>query len=555
MDHDNTYGLRAVVQDRGGRKREIDVDCAAFGRMGGAEIKETLFGAGLRVEGDGADVAFACLKAANPEAEILIVTKPGWHWIEGWADPVFVCPSGDVFGAPDGCALELSVNVRMDPSTARGGTLDGWNEAIRVALTVPNCEHWSLGVFAGWAAVLSSLLGLDTCGFNLSGPSSRGKTLALKCGVAHWSKPQAGQAGKTSSLLQTARATDNAFESMASRSTGTFFAVDELGNIPGKGVGALIYMLAGGVGKKRQKADTTLRESYTWSTFVMFSSELALEEKVRSEGGRWMTGMPVRIPDVDVSGVDWKVPRTTRDQIEAIDHNFGHAGLLFVRALIEHGKHRQPEKLLATIKELADEIAEGQTDGATLRAALPFAIVQMAGDLAREFGLIPDETDVAAIVDWAWEKFQGSADAEALDPVEQAFTSIRAWTSRRWGSSIQDLFPPADPRTGAAPKPTQKADGWFGPDVVYLPKELLCEAAGGTLTERAIAKALNERGFLAEHKRHSSHNLYASYVPILGKRKAYALVRAEFGRTGVKHDPDEESLVDKSPNVIRGAWS
>ena len=144
----------------------------------------------------------------------------------------------------------------------------------------------------------------------------------------------------------------------------------------GKEFGKLIYMLAGGVGKTRLKADATARESYAWSTFIMFSSELALEEKVRSEGGRWMTGMPVRIPDVDVSGVDRKVPRATRNRIEAIDRHFGHAGPAFVQALVDNGYHRRPKELRATIKELADELAEGKTDGATLRAALPFAIVQ-----------------------------------------------------------------------------------------------------------------------------------------------------------------------------------
>src|SRR5215204_2639449 len=93
VDQANGFGLRVAVQDMCGQRREIDVDRAAFGRRSAA-VKALLFNAGLRTEPGGEPIVVHCLKAADPEAEILIVTKPGWHPIEGLDDPVFVCPDG-----------------------------------------------------------------------------------------------------------------------------------------------------------------------------------------------------------------------------------------------------------------------------------------------------------------------------------------------------------------------------------------------------------------------------------------------------------------------------
>jgi uncharacterized protein (DUF927 family) len=122
--------------------------------------------------------------------------------IEGISDPVFVCPDGRILGAPQGCAFELSVSSRMPPNVALGGTLEGWKEAIAEALSVSGCPHWAIGILAGFAAALISLVGLDTCGLNLSGLSSSGKTTALRIAVSVWSR---AASHTRDSLLQPAR--------------------------------------------------------------------------------------------------------------------------------------------------------------------------------------------------------------------------------------------------------------------------------------------------------------------------------------------------------------
>jgi hypothetical protein len=517
MDQADAYGLRLVVEGMDKRPREIDMDRAALAKMGGTEIKAALLAAGLRAERDGEQIALQCLKAADPERETLIVRKPGWHRVEGVDHPIFVCPDGEVIGAPAGLALELSVAARIPASVARGGTLEGWRAATAAAIGVKDCPHWTFGVVSGFAGPLVSLTGLDTIGLNVSGLSTSGKTTAQKLGVSVWSR---AASHVRDSLLQSARTTVNAAESAAARANGTILALDELAHVSGKELAKVIYMLAGNVGKRRMAADGATRERHSWSTFVLLSSELSLEEKITADGGEWTAGMAARIPDVDVTGVNRQVDRHILDRIEAIDVHFGRAGPAFVRELIAAGLHQRPGDLRATILEHAIRIAGQEADSATRRAAQPFAVVLTAGKLAQSLGLFPDTADVDETVRWAWDRFKQSSDAVALDPEEQAISAIRAYIAERWGASIQRVDDEQRPRD---------AVGWYDDTTVYLPTARLREAADGTLKESEVAKALAAKGLLTKTK--DNKRRYVEYVPKIGHVKAYALRRPEFGRS------------------------
>lgn len=174
VDQADAYGLRIVVEDLGGRRREIDVDRGSFAKQAAAETRAMLFGAGLRSEDDGEHIAVKCLKAADPDSEISVVRRPGWHTLGGPEERFFVCPSGRIIGAPEGQPLELSVSSRISETVAVGGSYEGWKDAIAAAVGVPRCEHWTVGATIGFAAPVTSLLGLDTCGLNLSGTTSVG---------------------------------------------------------------------------------------------------------------------------------------------------------------------------------------------------------------------------------------------------------------------------------------------------------------------------------------------------------------------------------------------
>jgi hypothetical protein len=108
IDQADAYGLRCMVQDMSGRPRAVDFDRATLAKIGAADVRAALFAAGLRTEDDGEMIAVQCLKAADPEREIIIVRRPGWHEVPGAPDPIFVCPDGSVISAPEGLDVELS---------------------------------------------------------------------------------------------------------------------------------------------------------------------------------------------------------------------------------------------------------------------------------------------------------------------------------------------------------------------------------------------------------------------------------------------------------------
>ena len=526
-DQQDAYGLRCVVQDMNGQPRAVDFDRGELAKLNASEIRSKLYAAGLRTEADGELVAMQCLKAADPEREIVVYHRPGWHDMAGASAPVFICPGGKVIGARDGASVELAAAARLELDVATGGTLEGWKEAVGAALSEPGCPHWVLGVVAGFVAPLISLTGLDTCGINLSGRSSSGKSTAQRLAVSAWSTPDIRRQG----LAQSARATINAMEACAQRATGTVLSLDELALVSGKELATGIYMLAGGAGKRRMKSDATLREGYRWSTFVILSAECSLEEKIRSDGGEWRAGMAVRIVDIDVTEVNRNVSSETLRRIDPINQHFGHAGPAFIRGLIEHQIHLQPQALRDRVGTAARKLAGQDSDSARIRAAMPFALLLVAGELAKAFGLLPEEASVADAVQWAWERFKRSSDALALDPEEQAVANLRRFVAERWGATIQSLAQDINPN--------REAVGWFDNDAVYIPKDRIFEATGKVLKESNIGPTLHRRGLLAKKPERDRYTV--SWIPRVRQIKCYALRRDEFGRSDNVEVPEVET--------------
>lgn len=518
MDHDEAFGLRVHVEAMDARVRAVDFDRASLARVGASEIKGALFAAGLRTESDGDSLAVQILKAADPADEILVVSRPGWHRVDGNDHPLFVTPGGTAI-SDDDARLELATAARF--GQVAKGTLDGWKSAVAAAAEAKGCPHFLLGVLCGFAGAVQSLAGLDSCGINLSGLSSSGKTTAQRLAVSAWTSPSIG-----AGLLQSMRSTENAVEVFAQGASGTVLALDELAHADGRAIARLIYAIAGGQGKARLTAGAILKQRYAWSTYAVLSSECSLEEKVRADGASWIAGMAVRIVDVDVTDVDRNVPVSLMRGIAGVEKHHGHAGPAFVAKLIEGKRHEAPDALRELVIEAARKIAGEKADAARLRAATCLALPLVAGRLAQDFDLIPWSLDLDRVVYWAWERFTRSSDADALAPDEHAIANIRAWIAERWDVTIKSVDTGAD---GFDRKlNNREAVAWYDETAIYLPVQRIREASGETLKAQQVAKALIDRGLLV--RRHDNQRATIRWVPKVGKIDAYALKRSEFGR-------------------------
>jgi hypothetical protein len=332
-------------------------------------------------------------------------------------------------------------------------------------------------------------------------------------------------------LLKSLRTTENAVEALARDCSGTILALDEMAHADGKALGRIIYSLAGDTGKTRMQSDSSLRRPHTWLTFGLLSGEKSLQQKIRDDGGQWTGGMAARFPDIDVAGVNPRVERENIDAVQQIFMHYGHAGPAFVRALVDSGLHRRPDLLKQRIDEAARGIAGAGSDSARIRAAIPFAIVAIAGDLAKQFRILPIEMKIGNAIRWAWNRFSDSDDALALDPDRQAVINIRQFIAERFDVTIKNVTSPGTNINN------REAVGWYDNDTVYLSTKRIVEAAGNILSDRRIAVVLDQRGYLS--RRGSPSRIAIRWVPKVGHIDCYALRRSEFGHTDRVADPDQ----------------
>ena len=408
--------------------------------------------------------------------------------------------------------IETTAEIRFPPEAVESGTYEGWRAAIDAAVAVADCPHWRLGAAAGFAGPILARCDFDTCGLNFSGATSRGKTTAEALAVSTWTSPGLTSGG----LLRSMRATENSVELSARQANNMILGFDELAHVDGKMIGRTVYFLSGGVSKARMSSQLTMREQYTWRTFVLLSSEQSLAQKVADEGGQWTGGMAVRFVDVDCSDVDAAVPKNTLETIGGIYRNFGHGWRRFIAALMKAGLNKDPKRgdLRATILDLAARIAGENADGARRRAALPFALLATGGRLAQQFGVLPETADIAGAVTWGWERFIRAPGALALSPEVRALSNLRRWIAEHWDAALKLIDSPYHNARDAL--------GWYDADAIYIPTDRILEAIGGVMSVRPFVSRVLEKQDLLQRRR-DEHRAAIRSVPKIGKVDVYCL--------------------------------
>ena len=231
--------------------------------------------------------------------------------------------------------------------------------------------------------------------------------------------------------------------------------------------------------------------------------------------------MAVRFVDVDVTKVNRGVSPEDLERIAGVERNFGWAGPEFVKSLVESDFHLHPHELRDKVTRAAQGLASEAHDSTFKRAALPFALLLISGEMAKSFGLLPNTTDVAYAVRWAWEQFCQSWESRALRPEEQAIENLQEFVLSRWGSTIHSI------NRSDADSRSREIEGWYNDDTVYLRSTLIQEACGRILKQRHIGHLLANRDLLTE-KEKGRYNV--NYVPGVGTVRCYALKRPFFGK-------------------------
>ncbi|WP_428149701.1 DUF927 domain-containing protein [Brevundimonas sp.] len=427
------WAVAIRFRDPDGRVKTEVVSRAALVSEG-AGVKARLASEGLMiVPGKGQYDRFtACLAELSCTRRITLVNATGWA-----PGDRFVLPSRVI--GPPGAEQVLFTGDAAALHYRAAGTLEGWR--AEVAAKASGNPLLLLALSIGFAGPLLRPLGMEGGGFHFRGGSSSGKTTLGLAAGSIWGG--GGPLGSAHSW----RATANALEMIAYGHSETLLVLDELALVAPEEAGQAAYALATGQGKARSKTDGQLRKRSEWRAIMLSTGEIGLADHIRSSrrGDRAMAGQELRLLDIAADagkgmGVwdalhDFVGPAEMSDALkQATRDHYGHAGPAFLERFVGD---------IDAAKRIAGEVMTGfmatakrpDDHGQVHRAALRFALVSAAGELASAFGVAPWDAGEASAASlllfnrWA-DAFGRSAPREERDVLRTLKGAIEQQLSR-----------------------------------------------------------------------------------------------------------------------------
>ena len=298
--------------------------------------------------------------------------------IPGWTKRSFVLPSAS-FG-PDQVIFSGDPNIGF-------GTQGNWKRNVGKL-----CSGNSRLVFAAsvaFAAPLLRVVGIEGGGFHFRGLSSKGKTTALQVAASVCGKVSTAP-GEDSYLLNW-KSTANSFEEVAQSHNDAVMVIDELGQADPKAVGEITYMLANGQGKARMGS-----AKRSWRVLFITSGEISLAAQMSKAGVETMIGQEVRLLEIATDCTDQglfenihssKTPAEFSNRIKAATAN--HFGTPFKKFLghLTANTEAIETRCRAYMDAFVEAVMPQNASGVVPRAALRFALVAAAGEIATEIKL------------------------------------------------------------------------------------------------------------------------------------------------------------------------
>ena len=176
----------------------------------------------------------AYLQASETPRRARCVDRLGWHG-------ELYCTPEETIGVGAGEPVIFQSAGAVQPAYAIAGTVEEWRTSV-AALAAGN-TRLMLAISAAFAGPLLALAGEESGGLHLVGPSSCGKTTALRVAASVYGKPE--------TFMRQWRATTNGLEGLAAVHNDGLLCLDELGQMDPKQAGEAAYMLANGKGKAR----------------------------------------------------------------------------------------------------------------------------------------------------------------------------------------------------------------------------------------------------------------------------------------------------------------
>jgi uncharacterized protein (DUF927 family) len=380
------------------------------------------------------------------------------------------------------------------------GTLEDWREdAGRLA------KGHRLATLAISTALASPLLyvgGYESGGVHVYGRSSIGKTSSLRLAASVWGR------GAEGGNLRSWRSTANALEATLAGACDIGLAIDEIGQIAGRELGAALYMATTGIGKQRMRADASLRDAYTWRLLVLSSGEDPIEAKLNEDKKRSVrAGQLARMLDVPMSTnngafgddlTDFDGGAFAAECVRASTTAYGTAGPEFVRKLFASsrtpGVSSARDEVRGAVEDFIGKLGL-RLDGQTLRAAQRFGLIAFAGELAVEHGIVPWEVGSAAeAARWAFDRWLEARGGVIPYEARRAIAQVRHFIEAHGDSRFEDLDLPSDPDRKPVVNRAGFREGKGENRRWYVPPEIWRTEICAGLDAHDVAKTLRHVG-------------------------------------------------------------
>jgi hypothetical protein len=334
------------------------------------------------------------------------------------------------------------------------GTLAAWREAIKGA------ERYivvRVGLYAGLAAPLLEPLGLDSFTIDISGKSTRGKTITAKVGMSCWADP----GDKGDAMLSWQVRSIFPVEKRLNLVNGLVTVIDETRLVKDPAVvDMVIYQVPKNHGAPRGGGWPNM---IPWRTIVITTGEQPATSFTSHQGASPRVLSIIQRAPFGTAGAESEAAAKAVER--GVEANYGLAGPAFVGCLQARlAESGGLEKLRTRHQELA-ELLRGGTDMTGRRAPL-IACLALAAELAADWQIVPfSAPDVSA-----WLALFASEDPRDDRP-EMALDVVREFVAARaadlWEPGCKDFPPP---------------QGWIGrryvlegndvPTIALLPEKL-----------------------------------------------------------------------------------
>jgi putative DNA primase/helicase len=354
----------------------------------GLELRKELLKRGLQISTDrrARQHLMSYIQSCDVAERIRCIDRIGWH------KDTFVLPnrifskSGD-----DSVILQKEGDFSAFQTS---GTLEDWIKNV-----VLPCEGNSRLIFAlsiAFAPPLLKIIGEESGGVHMVGPSSIGKTLCLRIAASVWG------GGDVFGFIKKWRSTVNGLENLAESRCDSLLVLDEIAEIPAKDAATATYMLANGCGKKRLDRNGDSKPVSEWRILFLSSGEVGLANHLAEAGEQHRGGQFVRLVEIDADagkglGVfdqigSYQSSSILADTLRSSCSNFyGTAIQAFLEQLVKRSSSEIA--IRSYVEEFLASLNPQPTSGQQIRVAKRFALIYAAGALAVDANILPFGSD------------------------------------------------------------------------------------------------------------------------------------------------------------------